>query len=113
MKTPLKQTPPTYLARTNDRLFSPKVISEAFIKPLVVIALMALPLSAAEPRPGSLDLSFSVEIPIWDLPLDGSSVVEDIALAPDGKIYIGGHFSSVQSVSSDVVARLNADGSLD
>src|SRR6185369_5867155 len=39
--------------------------------------------------------------------------VAAMALQADGKILIGGHFSHVGSVSRTLLARLNADGSLD
>src|SRR5207253_1576389 len=35
------------------------------------------------------------------------------ALQPDGKVVIGGPFTTVNGVSRDNIARLNADGTLD
>jgi uncharacterized delta-60 repeat protein len=55
---------------------------------------------------GSLDATFN--------PGTGaSSTVNSIALQPDGKILIGGSFTSFNGMSRDRIARLNADGSLD
>jgi uncharacterized delta-60 repeat protein len=55
---------------------------------------------------GSLDTSFN--------PGTGaSSQVWTIALQADGKILIGGNFTSYNGTSSHFIARLNADGSLD
>ncbi len=42
---------------------------------------------------------------------DGS--VETVAVAPDGKVLIGGSFSKVNGVVRESIARLNSDGSLD
>jgi uncharacterized delta-60 repeat protein len=55
---------------------------------------------------GSLDTSFNPGDG-----LDGS--VEDLALQPDGKVLVGGHFTQVDGVACNYIARLNADGSLD
>jgi uncharacterized delta-60 repeat protein len=55
---------------------------------------------------GSLDTSFN--------PGTGAnSAVYAVALQPDGKIFIGGFFSSYNGTSRDAIARLNADGSVD
>jgi uncharacterized delta-60 repeat protein len=55
---------------------------------------------------GSLDLGFN--------PGSGAnSVVEAIALQPDGKVLIGGGFTSYNGTARNRIARLNANGSLD
>jgi len=55
---------------------------------------------------GSLDASFN--------PGTGAnSFVESLALQPDGKVLVGGFFSTYNSTSRNSIARLNADGSLD
>ena len=54
---------------------------------------------------GSLDQAFEVSI--------SGLLVQAIDIQTDGKIVIGGHFASVDGVSRNHVARLNADGSLD
>lgn len=43
----------------------------------------------------------------------GFSQVNAVVVQPDGKILIGGFFTSVNGTVRDLVARLNADGSLD
>ncbi len=53
---------------------------------------------------GSLDATFAVVV---------NNAVNAIALQPDGRIVIGGDFTSVGGVPRNRVARLNADGSLD
>jgi len=55
---------------------------------------------------GSVDTSFVVS-PAPD------GVVQTLALQADGKIVIGGCFSTVSGVSRNRLARLNTDGSLD
>ncbi len=55
---------------------------------------------------GSLDTSF-------DPGSGASSTVYSIVLQPDGKILIGGYFTSYNGVGRNRIARLNADGSLD
>ena len=59
---------------------------------------------------GSLDTNFTpvVEAPPFDDPL-----VVALAIQPDGKILIGGEFSSVNGTPRNYIARLNTDGSLD
>ena len=47
-----------------------------------------------------------------DLGIVGSQV-NAVAIQPDGKIIIGGIFSSVLGVARNNIARLNADGTLD
>ena len=55
---------------------------------------------------GSLDASFN--------PGSGANgSVYSIALQPDGKVLIGGYFTSYNGTSRNRIARLNADGSLD
>ena len=43
----------------------------------------------------------------------GGSKVHSIAVQPDGKMLIGGAFTSVAGTARNSIARLNADGSLD
>jgi uncharacterized delta-60 repeat protein len=42
-----------------------------------------------------------------------NGTVHSIAVQPDGKVAIGGYFTSVNGSSRNRIARLNADGSLD
>jgi len=55
---------------------------------------------------GSLDTSFSTGF-------GANSAVNALALQPDGKLLIGGNFTSYNHTTRNRVARLNADGSLD
>lgn len=56
---------------------------------------------------GSLDPSFTL------VPINAFRGVEGLALQPDGRILIGGDFTSVAGVPRKVVARLTASGALD
>jgi uncharacterized delta-60 repeat protein len=60
-------------------------------------------------RDGSLDTSF---VPMIE-PADPDHFVARIVIQADGKILIGGWFTSVNGKSRNGVARLNEDGSLD
>ncbi|HST51127.1 MAG TPA: Calx-beta domain-containing protein, partial [Pyrinomonadaceae bacterium] len=55
---------------------------------------------------GSLDTSFNTGT-------GANNTVWALALQPDGKILVGGDFSSVDGVARNGLARVNADGSLD
>ena len=55
---------------------------------------------------GSLDMGFN-------LGNGANSTVQSVALQPDGKILIGGLFTSYNGTARNRIARLNADGSLD
>lgn len=57
-------------------------------------------------QPGALDTSFN-------LGKGASGFVETIALQPDGKILIGGSFTTYDKISRNRIARINADGTLD
>src|SRR5207244_1242778 len=43
----------------------------------------------------------------------GETIINSMALQPDGKIVIGGDFTSVDGVPLNYIARLNSDGSVD
>ena len=55
---------------------------------------------------GSLDASFNTGVGV-----NGS--VWALSLQPDGKVIVGGNFTSVNSTNRNYIARLNIDGSLD
>lgn len=55
---------------------------------------------------GSLDESF-------DPGTGANSVIGSVSIQSDGKIIIGGYFTSYNGISRNRIARLNADGSLD
>lgn len=55
---------------------------------------------------GTLDVSF-------DPGTGANSPIEDFGLQDDGKILIGGFFTSYNGVNRNFIARINADGSLD
>ncbi len=58
-------------------------------------------------------LDQTLNLGAFGLPSLGSSSVSATAVQPDGKILIGGSFSSVLTVPRNNMARLNTDGTLD
>ena len=79
-----------------------------------LLLVAAAPAEAASvtldtPRAGSVDPSFTPP------PIDGASfgVIYSVVLQPDGKVVIGGNFTTVDGVVRGGIARLNPDGSLD
>lgn len=56
---------------------------------------------------GSIDATFSV------IPLKSDGVISDIAIQSDGKILVGGNFSTMNNVYTGSFIRLNTDGSKD
>ncbi len=79
---------------------------------LLVLLLSLLPVSAAVAKPGDLDPNFLEPNPTGTGPVGhvyaGASVVQ-----PDGKIIVGGTFTSFTGQQRYKIVRLNADGSLD
>ncbi len=65
-------------------------------------------------RPGTVDLTFDFgkRAPIMSL-IDSVIPVEDLALLPAGRIYVGGHLGIIQGILRDGIARLLPDGRLD
>lgn len=61
---------------------------------------------------GAVDSSFA---PLTDLvaPRTMDADISSIAIQPDGKIVVGGAFTSILGVNSAYIARLNQDGSVD
>ncbi len=59
---------------------------------------------------GTLDTTFMVNGLGTDSPF---GMVEDVSVQSDGKIWIGGTFTSFDNVERNQVAKLNADGTLD
>ena len=57
-------------------------------------------------RDGRLDRTLNLNLPM-------NSGITAIAVQPDGKILLGGRFSTVLGVSRNNIARLNSDGTLD
>jgi uncharacterized delta-60 repeat protein len=60
---------------------------------------------------GSLDTAFNPTV--TGVAVGTQSVVECLALQPDGKILLGGNFAQVNGTARSALARLNPDGSLD
>ena len=74
---------------------------------MVVCLLGGVRSAFAQQIPGGLDTTFNPG-------LGGSNAgIVSLALQPDGKILVGGNFTSVNGVARTSLARLNTDGSLD
>ena len=88
-------------------------VSRTAVHPLVVVlSTLVLLLSLA---PLWTTATFAAENdldPTFGNP-NVNDVVKALAVQPDGKIVIGGQFTSVGGQSRNNVARLNSDGSLD
>ncbi|TNE81484.1 MAG: T9SS type A sorting domain-containing protein [Bacteroidetes bacterium] len=73
----------------------------------VLICLLSLGITSLKAQPGSLDLSFNAN------GVGPNDVVRTIVTQNDGKILIGGDFTTYNGVSRSKLARLNSDGTLD
>ena len=62
---------------------------------------------------GSVDPTFNPGAGPNDDIIPSQTSINSMALQPDGRIVIGGDFTSVDGISRNYIARLNADGSLD
>jgi uncharacterized delta-60 repeat protein len=87
--------------------FSSNIVPHPLKRLLLITLIAALPLTGSlRAAPGELDTSFN----------PGSGVdntVYAIAVQPDGKIVVGGFFSTVKGLPRNRIARLHADGSGD
>jgi uncharacterized delta-60 repeat protein len=90
---------------------SAKIIAFAMV--MVVSLLSAGHVDAQTPRPGSLDTSFNPLDQGFDIGNKANGAVYTVFVQPDGKILIGGGFTTYDGVPRTAIARLNADGSLD
>ena len=62
---------------------------------------------------GTVDGSFNPGLGATGGSQNGLTGVNSVAMQPDGRVLIGGHFTAVNGVNRNRIARLNADGSLD
>lgn len=76
------------------------------MKKLLFSFVTLLTIEVTFAQDGSLDNTF-------DVGLGANANIETTALQPDGKILIGGAFSSYNGITQNRIARLNSDGSLD
>jgi uncharacterized delta-60 repeat protein len=76
-------------------------------------ALLALAGALLQAQPGTIDLSFNAADPGFGIGDGANSFILATVLQPDGKILIGGDFTSYNGTPRNSVARLNADGSPD
>ena len=92
----------SHICKINRREF---LMRTAMIVVLTLIVILSGQ-TTARAADGDLDTTFNATV-------DASGVVNEIVVQPDGKIVIGGSFTTVGGVSRGSIARLNADGSLD
>jgi uncharacterized delta-60 repeat protein len=85
--------------------------------PRVLLALFAILLlltTLVDPKPVAFAAEGDLDPGFVGTPLSGlNAVTRATAVQPDGKILIGGDFTSVHGSTRNYIARLNADGSLD
>ena len=82
--------------------------------PITPIAVRITPIGSATVCSGtSQALTAQAVYPAFNSGSGLDNSVESIALQPDGKVLIGGSFTSYNGTTRNRVARLNADGSLD
>jgi uncharacterized delta-60 repeat protein len=77
---------------------------------LLVSAGVLAGMSALLSQPGSIDPTFD---PGSGVSKNGTAAVNAIAVQPDGKILVGGDFTTVNGIARSGIARLNANGSVD
>ncbi|MBI2948831.1 MAG: choice-of-anchor D domain-containing protein, partial [Verrucomicrobia bacterium] len=76
-----------------------------WLKPLAFLALFSVFTHATVAASGDVDTGFS--------PDPNGRSVYGVAVQPDGKIVLGGYFTTVSGTPRNYAARLNADGTLD
>ncbi|MBW8051597.1 MAG: T9SS type A sorting domain-containing protein [Cytophagales bacterium] len=76
------------------------------MKKLLFLSLFLHIIFCANAQPGSIDLSFTVGT-------GANGIVLTTSIQSDGKIIIGGWFTSYNGTAINRIARLNADGTLD
>jgi uncharacterized delta-60 repeat protein len=80
-----------------------KTLLSTLLAALVLCTVASTRLSAA---PGDVDTTFVANA-------NSGSYVRAVAVQPDGKILVGGNFTSIGGTAHNGLARLNADSSLD
>jgi uncharacterized delta-60 repeat protein len=83
---------------------------------VILVFVLLLPFVGFAQRAGDLDRSFNYGNDINYQFIYGTKVygsIRSICLQPNGKIIIGGDFTSVNDILRNRIARLNRDGSLD
>lgn len=95
--------------RTMTSLFF--CIKVSFIKTILFSLIFTINTSAQ--TQGTLDLSFNPADSIPNLGSGANSVVHSIVVQTDGKILIGGSFTTYRGIPAKYIARLNTDGTLD
>ncbi len=96
---------------SHDRADRCRILRAGFVRMLLTLAavifLAAPRVHAQGTDPGKVDESFGLPSPGAD------SDVYALALQPDGKVVVGGRFTTMNRGSRNYIARLNSDGRLD
>ena len=96
---------------SHDRADRCRILRAGFVRMLLTLAavifLAAPRVHAQGTDPGKVDESFGLPSPGAD------NAVYALALQSDGKVLVGGFFTTMNGVSRNRIARLNSDGSLD
>ncbi len=87
---------------TLGRIVLPRTLGS--VARLALVLLGSIGASEATAQPGAVDPAFAPVV---------TSAVNTIAVQADGKILLGGEFTSVGGETRNRIARLNADGTLD
>ena len=88
---------------------SKKILHFLFV---ICISALLIPVKISA-QPGALDLSFNSTDQGFGFGDGANSIVSTTAIQADGKIIIGGYFTSYNGTGRNRIARLNTDGSLD
>src|SRR5262245_4144433 len=86
-------------------LISRNILSITLFSAIVLIASTTVNAGA-----GDVDLSFDAGAIVHS---SGGGSVYSVVTQPDGKVLVGGYFTSINGIERKLVARLNPDSSLD
>jgi uncharacterized delta-60 repeat protein len=93
---------------------SSNIMKQLFTYFLVLISFISIPAQRLNAQVGANDPTFNtLDDGTYGDDSGASGTVSTIALQPDGKVIIGGNFTSYNGTARNRIARLNADGSLD
>jgi uncharacterized delta-60 repeat protein len=85
----------------------------SMIKALLIVGALFIGISSLAQPAGSIDLTFNPTDKGFGIGEGPNAQVISSAIQPDGKIIIGGDFTSYNGVARNRIARLNANGTID
>jgi uncharacterized delta-60 repeat protein len=83
------------------------------MKKIIILIILTVFRNDLLAQTGSIDLNFNPSDAGFGFGDGANNTVRTTALQPDGKLLIGGEFTTYNGTSSNYLTRLNADGSLD